>query len=227
MALVKQENQISNNVYAWGRGWFGQLGTGKLGNQYVPAKIEFSGSKSLSFTMITCGEKHTLLLDGEGNIWFAGQLLAVGLDAADNEKRSEFVMLSSLSKQVPTEAMLYIASGQNHNLSLSGTNKIYAFGKNDYGKCGIRIEEESVFFKEVAMNDINISLVSCGKKHSVACDLKGLPYSWGNITLGRLGIPPMNFEQREKEALCIDAPKEIMTFKTLFIGTFSFNTISE
>jgi len=218
MALVKQDNQISNNVYAWGRGWFGQLGTGRFENQYVPVKIEFSGSKSLSFTMITCGEKHTLLLDGDGNIWFAGQLLAVGLDAADSEKRSEFAMLSSLSKQVPTEPMLYIASGQNHNLTLSGTNKIYAFGKNDYCKCGTRIEEEAVFFKEVTMSDVNISLVSCGKRHSVACDLKGLAYSWGNLTLGRLGIHPMNFEQREKEALCIDAPKEITTFKTIFAG---------
>lgn len=222
MALVRLDNQISNSVYAWGRGWYGQLGTGKLENQYVPVKIEFSGSKSLSFAMITCGERHTLLLDRDGNIWFAGQLIASGLEAPDNDKRSEFAMLSSLSKKVPNEAMLYIASGQNHNLSLSGTNKVYAFGRNDYCKCGARLEEESVFFEEVTMSDISISLVSCGRRHSVACDIKGMPYSWGNLTYGRLGINPTTFEQREKEVLCIDAPKEIMTFKALFAGRFRF-----
>lgn len=218
MALIKNENLLSNSVFAWGRGWYGQLGTGHFKNQYVPAKIEFSGSKSLSFTMITCGEKHTLLLDEAGNIWFAGQLLAVGLDATDNDKRSEFVMLNALSKHVPSEPMLYISTGQNHNLSLSGTNKVYSFGKNDYSKCGAGLEDEAVFFKEVPLGGISVSMVTCGRKHSVVCDVTGLPYSWGNISLGRLGINPMSFEQREKDVMCIGFPKEIMTFREMFTG---------
>ena len=168
--------------------------------------------------MATCGDKHTLLLDTDGNIWFSGHYLAVGLDAVDIDKNPEFLVLSSLSSKVPSETMLYIASGQNHNLCLSGAGKAYAFGMNDYGKCGISLDEEVVFFKEVRMNDINMSLVSCGRKHSVVCDLNGKPYSWGNFTLGRLGIDPNVFDQKEKELLSIDVPKKIMTFNELFDG---------
>ncbi len=218
LALAKPENEGTTSVYTWGRGWFGQLGTGKFDSQYSPAKIEFAGNKSLSFVMATCGDQHTLLLDAEGNIWFAGQMLAIGLGSADCDKLPTFATLSALSKEVPAEAMLYIATGQNHNLSLSGTGKVYAFGKNDYCKSGGKAELETVFFQQIKTNEVSMSLVSCGKKHSVACDIRGYPYAWGNFTLGRLGIHPKNFDQREKESLCIDRPKEIFKLKTAFMG---------
>eukprot|EP00826_Nyctotherus_ovalis_P025244 TRINITY_DN19543_c0_g1_i1.p1 TRINITY_DN19543_c0_g1~~TRINITY_DN19543_c0_g1_i1.p1 ORF type:complete len:127 (+),score=21.62 TRINITY_DN19543_c0_g1_i1:204-584(+) len=126
--------------------------------------------------MTTCGEKHTLLLDEAGNIWFAGQLMAVGLDAADNDKRSKFVMLSTLSKRVPSEPMLYISTGQNHNLSLSGTNKVYSFGKNDYCKCGSRLEDESVFFKEVPLEGIpSVSIHICRCRRLLTCRYRWSP----------------------------------------------------
>lgn len=216
VAIMKQDTQITSNVYAWGRGWYGQLGTGSYDNQYSPKKIELPGNKGLNFAMATCGDNYTLLLDSEGNIWFSGQLQGIGLDEADNEKRAEFCMLSSLSKKMPSEPMLYIASGTNHNLCLSGTGKIYGFGKNDYCKSGGKPEEESVFFKEFKANEVSMALISCGKRHSVACDSKGMPYSWGNFTLGRLGINPKTYTQKEKELLCIDRPKEIAKFKEIF-----------
>ncbi len=166
--------------------------------------------------MATCGDNHTLLLDVKGRIWFSGQRVGVGLDAADQDKVKEFTMLSSLSGNVPSEPMLYIATGQNHNLSLSSTGKVYAFGKNDYCKCGGRPEDAIVFFTEIKANDTNMSLIACGKRHSIVCDVKGLPYSWGNLTQGRLGLNPTNFSQKERHTMRTERPKEIRRFSDIF-----------
>ena len=172
--------------------------------------------------MATCGESHTLLLDSDGNIWFSGSLLSVGLETTEIDRKKEFTLLSSMNNKYPKEKMIYIATGQNHNLALSGSGKAFGFGRNDYCKSGGKIEDNIAFFELIKSNDAIMSLVACGRKHSFICNMEGFPYSWGNITLGRLGINPTSFDQKEKETYCIECPKEIFALKRLFQGNNIF-----
>ena len=75
--------------------------------------------------------------------------------------------------------------------------------------------------EQIRSNDATLTLVACGRKHSLVCNMEGFPYSWGNITLGRLGINPNSFDQKEKENYCIECPKEIYSLKKLFKGKLS------
>ena len=221
MALSQIEAHSITGVYTWGRGWFGQLGSGCFDNSYTPKKIEFPGTKELSFVMATCGDSHTLLLDGNGNIWMSGLLSSIGVELVEADRRNTFAILSTVTKNVPEERFIYIATGQNHNLALSSSSKVYAFGHNDYCKCGAPLDMQQTFFEQVNTNEVPMTLVACGRNHSVACDSRGFPYTWGNLTLGRLGIDDRYFDPQEKCSLSIDRPKEVYVLKTLFLGTSS------
>lgn len=62
-------------VWSWGKGLYGRLGTGSGDNAYEPTRVV--GEEGVGFlsgiVQISCGEAHTLALDGEGTVWAWGQ----------------------------------------------------------------------------------------------------------------------------------------------------------
>ena len=40
--------------------------------------------------MVTCGEKHTILLAINGNIWWAGEKISVGIDDPNQERKNKY-----------------------------------------------------------------------------------------------------------------------------------------
>jgi len=65
-------------LWAWGHGWFGQLGIGGTANQNRPIFVPFAGLTAggipvASFTSVAAGASHTLALDQEGRLWTWGE----------------------------------------------------------------------------------------------------------------------------------------------------------
>jgi len=50
----------TGNIYSWGLGEFGALGTGNTMTMHSPTRIEYFTQKEIKVTSISCGDKHTL-----------------------------------------------------------------------------------------------------------------------------------------------------------------------
>lgn len=50
------------NVYSWGRGTFGRLGTGSDADQFSPFKVQFNSTNKI--VAISAGAYHTIALAG-------------------------------------------------------------------------------------------------------------------------------------------------------------------
>ena len=147
VALANMKNKGETCVYTWGKGYNGQLGSGNTNNRYRADSAEFPENKKLEFKMVTCGDCHTLLLDVDGNIWFAGGIQGIGLDYWDGgDKATKFTPLTQMSKKVTEDKITYIATGYNHNLAVGASGRLYGFGKNDFCKAGGKKEEAYVNF---------------------------------------------------------------------------------
>ena len=58
--MVLYEN---GDVYTWGCGIFGQLGTGDTQNQLGPVKLSPQGEPGIRFTHVDCGKRHSMAVD--------------------------------------------------------------------------------------------------------------------------------------------------------------------
>jgi len=87
--------------------------------------------------------------------------------------------------QLP-ENICHFAAGEFHNLVLTDDGKVFAWGKNDYGQCGVdpKIEKfvkvpAGVKFEKLE-NEEKIVKVGCGADHSLAVTSKGRLFTWGS-----------------------------------------------
>jgi alpha-tubulin suppressor-like RCC1 family protein len=82
------------------------------------------------------------------------------------------------------EVFKFIASGEDFNLVLSQSGKLYSFGlsQNPFSS-----KKASTYF-ELQPFDERVATISCGPQHLIAIDSNGSAYSWGNCQNGRCGL---------------------------------------
>jgi len=91
--------------------------------------------------------------------------------------------------------VVQIAAGEFHNLVLTSTGTVYAWGRNDLGQCGYKDENApsnvqstpvEVKFKDLEEGEV-VSKVGCGGEHSLAVTSKGRIFTWGSGSQFRRG----------------------------------------
>lgn len=148
---------ISHELYSWGRGYHGQLGHKDAKNvQWTPLKVKIKrdprvqdSEQPTRFQMVTCGERHTLILSVTGALWWTGDRDAVGLRDGHShealhrhqeEKNSfqyNFIPYFDPTKQREGKNRLkYINSNFNSplNFAIAEDNKLYEFGETENGE---------------------------------------------------------------------------------------------
>eukprot|EP01084_Bolivina_argentea_P239776 402939_1 len=119
------------------------------------------------FMDIYCGNKHTLALDCNGEIWSWGYGEFGQLGHGDSKNR-----------YIPTEIQYFmnnnikikhICCGTWHSLALSNVNKIYTFGGNVNYQCGNNNNKDALIpeLNETLKNE-NIITIKCGSFHNMA-----------------------------------------------------------
>lgn len=70
-------------VYSWGRGTFGRLGTGREADEHVPTAVG-GGRQRPRFAAVAAGAYHSLALDDEGSLWSWGYNICILYTASVN-----------------------------------------------------------------------------------------------------------------------------------------------
>ena len=197
----------SKPVYAWGYNSNGQLGQqsnpgfanlSTSTNRYSAVEVTKADGTILSnVTDIAAGGAHSLFLDSGGNVlWacgsnFYGQL-GVGVSGDTKDRNRGVVQVVGL-----TGIFSQVAAGSAHSLALRQSDgTVWAWGYNLFGQLGngAALGSSSPVNTpfQVKKSDGNYltgvtKIVAIGN-HSLAVDINGQLWAWGENTFGELGL---------------------------------------
>lgn len=177
LALTQQ-----GEVYAWGRGYEGQLGIREsIETISVPKYIDTFYSKQIM--SITCGQRSSFAIDIDGSLysWGEGRCGQLGHGMERQCKRPKIVEIEGRVK--------FVNAGAGHCLALMENGDLFAWGLNNYGQLGLG-SFKSVWTPQrvqVCADGGKIGKVEkicCSAFASFALEKNGNAYSWGKGFIG-------------------------------------------
>ncbi len=168
------------------RGW-GNNGNGQLGNGITagiqPTEVTALTTWSLdAITMIDAGYTHSIALKADGTVWAWGSDSSGELgDDIMQQNKSTPVQVAGLS------GIVAIAAGSYHNLALTSTGSVWAWGRDDYGQLGDDATLANKFTPVQVPGAIYSRAIAAGGYHSLAVFYTGSAFGWGANFAGQVG----------------------------------------
>ncbi|CAG98087.1 Ran guanyl-nucleotide exchange factor [Kluyveromyces lactis] len=222
----------NGDVYAWGtfRCNEGILGfyRDEITVQKTPWIIP-NFSKKAKIVQMAAGKDHILFLDETGIVyaWGNGQQQQLGRRILE---RSRLRTLDP--RPFGLDNIKYISSGENHSFALSTDGKLYSWGLNQFGQCGISTELEdgslvSVPTEVILPEGVEIDSVSAGEHHTLILAKSGDLYSCGRLDMFEVGIskdklPEYTYKDVHGKARSIPLPtklEDVPSFKAIAAGS--------
>ena len=203
------EGTESTELYVWGSGSQGQLGSQVTSAQYVPTAV----SLGLMVTAVACGAEHTLLLT-EGSLVYSMGCSADGrLGLGDIGTKT--VRVPTLIKDLSQLQVCSVACGGAHSVAVTSEGQAYSWGRGDCGALGRGTTDTERSPQPVKLPvHLRIRQASCGARHTallaITSDSKGTLLTCGSGDSGQLGtgvrsalIPlPVNTDGEVKQVSC-------------------------
>lgn len=140
------------------------------------------------------GSDHILALTNDGNVfaWGSGEQNELGRRIL---ARRRFETLVPQRVGLPKNKTAKIFAGSHHSFAIDTTGKVWAFGLNNFGQCGISTREDTGFTTVISptviksLEGYKIRHIGCGLHHTVACTEEGEVLVWGRADDGQMGMP--------------------------------------
>lgn len=184
---------ISNDGKLWAWGTFIDDGnksfrTGGVEQQNSPTLV----SQVKHAVQLATGKDHLLILDRYGDVyaWGVGQNYQLGHAVNGRLRSKTFGPL----KVVGLKNIKSIAAGEYHSFALDHNGKLWAWGLNNFGQCGIpQLSGEGSCVEKPTQahffDDKKIVQVDGGNHHSMMLTASGQIYTVGETNFHQLGIP--------------------------------------
>ncbi len=173
--------ELSDGVYSFGQGSYGQLGHGDRDRQAVPTKIE--GLENVK--AVAAGGRHSLVLLQNGDVYAFGETRDGQLGLGDKEER--YVLEPEKIAGISNAKDVF--AGRFQSFILLENGDLYGFGRNVSGKLGVGDQEEKSTPTRVT-GISNVQKVAAGERHTLALLENGDVYAFGLRDGGRLGLGP-------------------------------------
>lgn len=174
----------SGKVWWWGCNENRQLGASEEKQLLSPAEADLSKLGGQGIKSIDGGYCHTAGVDLDGKVWTwgCGAQGQRGLPPEDSDGNE--IPLPIQNKVVDISNASQVVSGNHHNLVLTDSGQVYAFGSNEYGQCMTTVGEDDVLSTPskvhlpLLLNE-KVTHISAGICHSAAQTSKGRILLWG------------------------------------------------
>ncbi|MCL7051380.1 hypothetical protein MKW94_016022 [Papaver nudicaule] len=185
----EEEERKSGQVWSWGAGTDGQLGTAKLQDEHLPQLIHSLNHAANRISQLACGGAHVIALtrnDGKVFTWGRGTSGQLGHGDSTNCLNPKPVKL------LETLFISHVSAGWNHSGFVSDSGKVYTCGDGSFGQLGHGDYESHNSPVEVSYFDSkHVEQIACGLRHSLVL-LKGQPeaqiHGFGSGKRGQLGV---------------------------------------
>ena len=162
----------NGDVWSTGSNSDGQLGLGGWLPKFVPTKIAF---KSVKFSAIACGDKHSLFLGVDGSVWSCGANNCGQLGINSNVSQ-----IFAPSKVLNIPEIRAIAAGNDHSILLDYEGTPWGFGSNAGCQLGLDTTEFRVVKQPLQIKTLKlIDQIACGGDHTLFLDAMGKVYGCG------------------------------------------------
>jgi alpha-tubulin suppressor-like RCC1 family protein len=159
----------NGNVYSWGVGEYGALGTIEAKTQWFPVQMHFTQRPFIK--AVSCGTRHTAMIDSEGKLFVCGAGDAGQLGTGS---RKSCLQPINLNLNVSIQQT---ACGIFHTLLLTIEGTVLTMGGNNFGQLGIGTKRSSST-PQLIKGLERITKVVAGRT-SAALNDKGAVYVWG------------------------------------------------
>ena len=186
----------SGAVFSFGCGGDGQLGTGKLYDEFEPKRIE--ALKGVAMQAVSGGGLHSLGLSANGDAYWWGSEYASFY--GDRRPRPHRQLLQP-SQITVGERVSQVCLGGGHSLLLGISGQLYSFGNGEFAQLGggtaTGVAPRCSYSPEptpiCSFLDVRVQSISACAFHSAAITCGGELYTWGHPGTGALGHGPTNF----------------------------------
>jgi alpha-tubulin suppressor-like RCC1 family protein len=176
-------------AWAWGDGFFGNLGNGDGGNdadQLTPVAVTMP--VGVTFTAVSAGDAYSLALDGNGDAWawgYRGPGL-LGNDGEGDQLVPERVTMPS------GVAFRAIHASYDTVLALDASARAWTWGSGEFGQLGNggTTPEQPTPVPVTMPASVTFASIAGGgpsSLHLVAVDAGGHAWAWGHGASGQLG----------------------------------------
>ncbi|KAK1675279.1 regulator of chromosome condensation 1/beta-lactamase-inhibitor protein II [Colletotrichum godetiae] len=139
------------------------------------------------------GANHVLALTRDGDVfaWGSGEQNELGRRLL---ARRRFESLIPQRVGLPRHQTAKIFVGSHHSFAIDVRGKVWAFGLNNFGQCGVPTREDTGFTTIISPTIVkslkghSIHHIACGLHHSIACTNEGKVLVWGRCDDGQMGI---------------------------------------
>uniref|UniRef100_M4E7A9 RCC1-like domain-containing protein n=1 Tax=Brassica campestris TaxID=3711 RepID=M4E7A9_BRACM len=189
-------------VWSWGAGTDGQLGTAKLKDEHIPQLLSLTSLASIS--MLACGGAHVIALTSGGKVltWGRGNSGQLGhgdmLDSSLPKPVSFFDdyvvtqasagwshsgFVSAKVSYFADKSVKMVACGMRHSLVLFAGNQVCGFGSGKRGQLGFSSDKTKSLVNlpclVSGLEDVEIVRIAANGDHSAAISANGQMFSWG------------------------------------------------
>ena len=170
--------KTNGTVWSWGKGEYGELGTGEIENSDMPVQAVFE--EGTIITKIATGENHSLALDSDGNVWSWGRNNYYQLGNKEVEYSLKPTKINGLSN------IKDIACGSYTSFAIGKEGEVYSFGLNANGEGGIGSYTNKITLTR-AKGITDIIDIKTGKNHTIALKSTGEVLVTGSNLYGEIG----------------------------------------
>lgn len=173
----------AGDVWSWGWGAHGQLGTGDAADREAPVVIEeLSG---LRVVRLACGDRHSFAVTADGRVfaWGSNEFGQLG-----TARRGATLLSPECVTSLAGLVVVGLSSGDRHSAAVTNVGAVYTWGCGVDGQCGHGDYRDVPRPRVVAaLAGVTVASVHCGHNFTLAVSDKGEVYAWGNNTYGQLG----------------------------------------
>lgn len=208
-------------VYGCGDNKMGQCGTNQPSVQQIttPTKISFKENKPI--VKLACGAEFSLIVDIEGSLYSfghpehgqlghnsEGKYFTTGNKYAFHCEHSPRRIVAFIEKSrdghitaLDNVSIVDIACGTNHSLAVDKKHRCFSWGFGGYHRLGHSETKNEFVPRSIRVFDVpnshgrGAARVFAGATHSMATDVNGLLYFWGqNKSSGEATMYPKNVQ---------------------------------
>lgn len=196
----------SGDVYCWGRGAEGQLGTDNLVSTAPTYVAKLSGARAAK---VSCGATYTAVLTDCGTIYYWGSGLC--------HKKASAPTKLTIMKGDAHANVASIATGSNHLIAADDEGRVYGIGLNTFSQLGLNTGNHINDMTEIPLPEgCDAESVYAGPHYSCAVCFDGSVLAWGSAKQGQLGFAP-----DDEQALIQTVPRRIDALKGVCVETMS------
>ncbi|KAL8267490.1 hypothetical protein R6Q59_004834 [Mikania micrantha] len=160
-----KDTQEKQELWSWGAGTEGQLGTGKLQDEHLPQLIHILPSLSL----LSCGGAHVIALTHGKKVFTWGRGTSGQHGHGDKVNSLEPKSVEVLNNF----NIVHVSARWNHSGFVSECGQLFICGDGSFGKLGLGD------YMSQCSPEVNVSSISANGDHSAALSSDGHVYTWG------------------------------------------------